>query len=202
MLSSGDWNPHQHGRQNEKNVLETIAVQVTRAFAQDAMKDAAAVAEVTELAQVPRNEYYRFLLSTFMDTVDQSDILHLYSVEGLAKSLFEELLKESTRTTIIKKTMARAGLGEEGAIILRDVFNTIKTHESPIVAGKEGFKFKRARYRTLRSAKPYIRTGKLVQFKELDTSPSCRHQFMFQRGILPVACTVRRLSMGSEDLKA
>ncbi|KAF9946612.1 hypothetical protein BGZ72_000184, partial [Mortierella alpina] len=69
----------------ERELLETMAVQIIETFAKDTMKDAAAVVEVVQLAPVLNNDHSRFLLKTFIDTVNQSEFLHLYSVEGLAK---------------------------------------------------------------------------------------------------------------------
>lgn len=79
------WRHSTLNNSDEKNRLETIAVQIIQTFAKDTMKDAAAVAEVAQLAPVLNNDHSRFLLKTFIDTVNQSEILHLHSVEGLAK---------------------------------------------------------------------------------------------------------------------
>ncbi|KAF9177129.1 hypothetical protein BGZ50_009167, partial [Haplosporangium sp. Z 11] len=70
-----------------------------------------------------------------------------------------------------------------GARMLKDILEAVKTSERPTFTVKEGLKFKRAWYRALRAAESYIQTGKLVQFKNLVTATSCRHQFMFQWGI-------------------
>ncbi|KAF9532719.1 hypothetical protein BGW38_010510, partial [Lunasporangiospora selenospora] len=53
----------------------------------------------------------------------------------------------------------------------------------PTFTAKEGLKYKRIWYPTLRNAEEYIQTGDLVGFKELVTNAPCRHQLMFQTGI-------------------
>ncbi|GJJ71772.1 hypothetical protein EMPS_04129 [Entomortierella parvispora] len=70
---------------DEKYRLESLAVETINAFAKDAMKDAATVAEVVRLAPVLNSDHSRFLLKIFIDTVNQSEILQLHSLEGLAK---------------------------------------------------------------------------------------------------------------------
>jgi len=72
---------------NEKCRLETLTVQVVQTFAQNTMKDAAAVVEVAQLSPVLNADHSRFLLKTFIDAVNQSEILHLHSMEGLAKAI-------------------------------------------------------------------------------------------------------------------
>ncbi|GJJ69523.1 bilin biosynthesis protein [Entomortierella parvispora] len=74
---------------DEKSRLESMSGQIIQAFKKDSMKDAAAVAEVVELAPVLNGDQSRFLFTTFIDTMNQSEILHLHSVEGLAKVIHE-----------------------------------------------------------------------------------------------------------------
>jgi len=72
---------------DEKRRLETLSIQVIEAFAKDTMKDAVTVVEVVQLAPVLSSDHSRFLLKTFIDTVNQSEILDLYSLKGLAKAI-------------------------------------------------------------------------------------------------------------------
>ncbi|KAG0044722.1 hypothetical protein BGZ83_009995, partial [Gryganskiella cystojenkinii] len=81
------WRQHTLINSHEKDRLETMPVQIIQTFAKDTMKDAASVVEVVQLAPVLDNGHSRFLLKTFIDTVDQSEMLHLHSVEGLAKAI-------------------------------------------------------------------------------------------------------------------
>lgn len=79
-----------HGTLNnptEKDRLETLSVQIIQEFAKDVMKNSAKVVEVVQLAPVINDEYSRFLLKTFIDTVNKSEILDLHSLEGLAKAI-------------------------------------------------------------------------------------------------------------------
>ena len=71
----------------EKDRLETLSLQIIQTFAKDIMKSAAVVFEVVQLAPVLNGECSRFLLKSFIDTVDESEILHLHSLEGLAKAI-------------------------------------------------------------------------------------------------------------------
>ncbi|KAF9540136.1 hypothetical protein EC957_004612 [Mortierella hygrophila] len=77
-------------------------------------------------------------------------------------------------------------LYKAGKGAMRMVNNTwvaLKTNEKPEFTVKEGLKFKRIWYPTVRNAEEYIRTGDLVGFKELVTNAPCRHQLNFQLGI-------------------
>ncbi|KAG9319204.1 hypothetical protein KVV02_004970 [Mortierella alpina] len=72
----------------------------------------------------------------------------------------------------------------KGAVrILNNTWVAIKTSEKPAFTAKDGLKFKRIWYPTLRNAEEYIRIGDLEGFKELVANAPCRHQFMFQLGI-------------------
>lgn len=69
----------------EKDRLETLAVQILKEFADETMKDAATVAEVVQLSPVLDINQSRFLLNVFIDAVNGSEMLQFYSLEGLAK---------------------------------------------------------------------------------------------------------------------
>ena len=74
-------------------------------------------------------------------------------------------------------------VGKGGIRLFKDVKATIKYGERPKFTKEEGLKFKRAWYRTLRTAEKCLQAGKLVKFKDLATTASCRNQLMFQWGI-------------------
>ncbi|GJJ67780.1 hypothetical protein EMPS_00126 [Entomortierella parvispora] len=80
-----EWRLNTLNNSDEKDRLETMAVHVLEKFAKDTRKDAAAVAEVVQLAPVLNDGYSRFLIKTFIDTVNKSEILDLHSLDGLAK---------------------------------------------------------------------------------------------------------------------
>ena len=71
----------------ERVRLEAMSIQIIETFARDTRKDAAAVAEAVQLAPVLNSNHSQFLLKTFIDTIDQSGILQLHLVEGLAKAI-------------------------------------------------------------------------------------------------------------------
>ncbi|KAF9952676.1 hypothetical protein BGZ72_006012 [Mortierella alpina] len=79
------------------------------------------------------------------------------------------------------ETLYQTGKGAVG--ILNNTWVAIKTGEKPTFTAKEGLKFKRIWYPTLRNTEEYIQTGDLEGFKELVASAPCRHQLMFQLGI-------------------
>ncbi|GJJ77553.1 hypothetical protein EMPS_09912 [Entomortierella parvispora] len=62
-----------------------MSVQIVEIFKKDAIKDTAAVVEIVQLAPVLDDDHFRFLFTTFINTVNHSEILHLHSLEGLAK---------------------------------------------------------------------------------------------------------------------
>lgn len=79
------WRQNMLSNSNEKDDLETLAAQIIQEFAKDIIKDAYVVFEVVQLAPVLNEDQSRFLLKTFIDTVNQSEVLHLHSLGGLAK---------------------------------------------------------------------------------------------------------------------
>ncbi|KAG0047372.1 hypothetical protein BGZ83_007557 [Gryganskiella cystojenkinii] len=80
-----EWRDRTLKNSDEKDRLETLSVDINRTFVGDAVKDAAAIAEVVQLAPVLNEEYSRVLLKTFIDAVNKSAMLDIYSVAGLAK---------------------------------------------------------------------------------------------------------------------
>ncbi|KAF9103331.1 hypothetical protein BGX30_009164, partial [Mortierella sp. GBA39] len=68
----------------------------------------------------------------------------------------------------------------KGAVrMLNNTWVAIKTGEKPSFTVKEGLKFKRIWYPTLRNAEEYIQTGDLVGFEKLVTNAPCRDQLNF-----------------------
>ncbi|GJJ77504.1 hypothetical protein EMPS_09863 [Entomortierella parvispora] len=286
---------------DEKDRLQTIAVQIVQTFRSNTTKDAAAVAEVVQLAPVLDSEYSRLLLTSFTDIICQSRHFHVHLVGGLVKviqgaapgsissndlvvvlqSLFKKLQSthpESTRdrhhlllaVSQVLDTMADADIGsldrdalhgplkdllrelessddpyltfqaeyaaqallnipddetvlkagfrrvwsglkvvagfanildptaikdslealenlyesgKGGARLLKDLRSAIRNNDHPTFSMKEGLKFKKAWYDALRRAEMCINAGWLVEFKNLVTTASYRHQFEFQWGI-------------------
>ncbi|KAG0325179.1 hypothetical protein BGZ99_000956 [Dissophora globulifera] len=74
---------------SERNRLMTLSVQIVKTFADDPLKDATTVDEVVQLAPVLDKEHSRSLITILIDTLNQSEMLHLHSLEGLAKAIQE-----------------------------------------------------------------------------------------------------------------
>ncbi|KAF9348872.1 hypothetical protein BGX34_002198 [Mortierella sp. NVP85] len=69
---------------DEQERLSMLATEVIRGFVNDELKDAKAIAEVTCLAPVLDQQNFRFLLSQFYSGVEQSDLLDINHLQGLA----------------------------------------------------------------------------------------------------------------------
>jgi len=72
------------GELDEKERLEALATDVIRAFKRDEFKDAKAVTEVVYLAPVLEKDDFRYLIKEFYSGVDQSGLLDVHQLEGLA----------------------------------------------------------------------------------------------------------------------
>ncbi|KAF9926077.1 hypothetical protein BGZ67_008278 [Mortierella alpina] len=70
---------------DEKARLETLATDLIRAFTRDEIKDKKVVSEILCLVPVLGEDDYRFLLSQFTKTIDDSPILDLGALRGLAQ---------------------------------------------------------------------------------------------------------------------
>jgi len=79
-----DWIKTVENDEDEKERLAMLAREVVRGFVGDELKDAKAVAEVMCLAPVLDQQNFRFLLSQFYSGVDQSDLLNINHLQGLA----------------------------------------------------------------------------------------------------------------------
>ncbi|KAK3807796.1 MAG: WD40-repeat-containing domain protein [Benniella sp.] len=71
--------------EDEKERLKTLATDVVRAFKRDELKDASAVTEVVHLASVLAVDDYRYLVREFYSGIDQSGLLDIHQLEGLAR---------------------------------------------------------------------------------------------------------------------
>ncbi|KAK3813343.1 MAG: hypothetical protein J3Q66DRAFT_371880 [Benniella sp.] len=69
---------------DEQERLKTLATDVIRAFKRDEFKDAKSVTEVVYLAPVLENDDFRYLLKEFYSGIDQSGLLDIHQLEGLA----------------------------------------------------------------------------------------------------------------------
>ncbi|KAF9361024.1 hypothetical protein BGX34_007368 [Mortierella sp. NVP85] len=69
----------------EQERLREMAMGVIRAFKEDELKDAKAVAEVVRLAPVIEKDDFRYLLGEFYSIIDQSLHLDVIQLEGLAQ---------------------------------------------------------------------------------------------------------------------
>ncbi|KAK3805552.1 MAG: WD40-repeat-containing domain protein [Benniella sp.] len=79
-----DWLQVVENNADEQNRLRILATEVIREFVCDELKDAKAVAEVMCLASVLDRQNFRFLLSQFYSVVDQSGLLSIHHLQGLA----------------------------------------------------------------------------------------------------------------------
>ncbi|KAF9935423.1 hypothetical protein FBU30_000021 [Linnemannia zychae] len=293
------WRDNALKNPNEKSRLEDIANQIIATLDKNTLKDEFVVVEIAQLAPLLDTNNSRLLLSSLVDTISNSAMLHLLSIEGLAKFVqgaapgsidLDDLVKilgclhmklqsvhldsldhqyrlqlallhildalvdthvgnvdhnklHNPLTAFLREQeeeckdpylifqvayatqallnvsdnesiwhagfrrlwlVLRGGAGfakmpdpkeikdaledlEKIYLVVKDGYNLcrdIKKHgELPTFTRKEGFKFKRAWYRAIRTAEMYVQVGKLVQFKDFVVSSSVRHQFEFQWGI-------------------
>jgi len=70
---------------DEHERLKTLATDVVRAFKRDEIKDAKAVIEVVYLAPVLEKDDFRYLLKEFHSGIEQSTLLDIHQLEGLAR---------------------------------------------------------------------------------------------------------------------
>ena len=70
---------------DEKERLKMLATDVIRAFKRDELKDAKATTEVLYLAPVLETDDFRYLVKEFYSGIDQSRLLDIHQLEGLAR---------------------------------------------------------------------------------------------------------------------
>ncbi|KAK3816653.1 MAG: hypothetical protein J3Q66DRAFT_441040 [Benniella sp.] len=83
-LGARNWLQVTRNESDEKERLKTLATDVIRAFKRDEFKDAKVVTEVVYLAPVLGKEDFRYLVKEFYSGVDQSGLLDVHQLEGLA----------------------------------------------------------------------------------------------------------------------
>ncbi|KAF9365999.1 hypothetical protein BGX34_006884, partial [Mortierella sp. NVP85] len=79
-----DWLQAVEKNTDEQERLKRLARDVIRAFKGEEIKDSKAVAEVIHLAPVLERDDFRYLLKEFYSGVDQSDLLNVHQLGGLA----------------------------------------------------------------------------------------------------------------------
>ncbi|KAI8345451.1 hypothetical protein B0O80DRAFT_431668 [Mortierella sp. GBAus27b] len=72
---------------DEQDRLKILATGIIRAFKREEIKDAKAVTEVVQLAPVLESSDFRHLLKDFYSGIDQSELLDVHQLEGLAQLL-------------------------------------------------------------------------------------------------------------------
>ncbi|KAF9366536.1 hypothetical protein BGX34_001525 [Mortierella sp. NVP85] len=70
---------------DERERLNTLAIDVIRAFKRDEFKNEKSVNEVVFLAPVLENDDFRYLVKEFYSGIDQSGLLDVHQLEGLAQ---------------------------------------------------------------------------------------------------------------------
>ncbi|KAF9939552.1 hypothetical protein BGZ67_009318 [Mortierella alpina] len=73
--------------QDEQRRLRELAKSLVRAFIRDELKDADAIAEVTYMAPVLEKAEFRSLLKLFINSLKDSALLEIHSLEGIAQLL-------------------------------------------------------------------------------------------------------------------
>ncbi|KAG0021100.1 hypothetical protein BGZ80_003033 [Entomortierella chlamydospora] len=80
-----DWSRVRTNDPDEQQRLQTMATDLIRAFVRDELKMPGVVAEVVSLAAVLDKDNFRKLLQIFVDGIDQSVLLNVHLLEGLAQ---------------------------------------------------------------------------------------------------------------------
>jgi len=83
-LTARNWIHTTKNEPDERERLKTLATDVIRAFKRDEFKDAKSVAEVVILAPFLERDDFRYLVKEFYSGIDQSGLLDVHQLEGLA----------------------------------------------------------------------------------------------------------------------
>jgi len=83
-LAARKWLHLTKNEPDEKDRLKALATDVIRAFKRDELKDAKSVIEVACLAPVLDKDDFRYLLKEFYSGIDQSGLLDVHQLEGIA----------------------------------------------------------------------------------------------------------------------
>jgi len=84
-LAARNWVLATKNEQDERERLKSLATDVIRAFKRDEFKDAKSVTEVVFLAPVLDHDDFRYLVKEFYLGIDQSGLLDIHQLEGLAR---------------------------------------------------------------------------------------------------------------------
>jgi hypothetical protein len=84
-LTARNWVSTTNNEPDERDRLESLATDVIRAFKRDELKDAKSVTEVMLLASVLEKDDFRYLVKEFYSGIDQSGLLDIHQLEGLAR---------------------------------------------------------------------------------------------------------------------
>ncbi|KAK3810920.1 MAG: WD40-repeat-containing domain protein [Benniella sp.] len=80
-----NWVLNTKNESDERERLKTLATDVIRTFKRDEFKDAKSVTEVVFLASVLERDDFRYLVKEFYSGIDQSGLLDVHQLEGLAR---------------------------------------------------------------------------------------------------------------------
>jgi len=84
-LTARNWVLNTMKEPDERERLKTLATDVIRAFKRDEFKDGKSVTEVVFLASVLERDDFRYLVKEFYSGIDQSGLLDVHQLEGLAR---------------------------------------------------------------------------------------------------------------------
>jgi len=84
-LTTRNWVVNTKNEPDENERLKSLATDVIRAFKRDEIKDAKSVNEVVCLASVLDRDDFRYLVKEFHSGIDQSGLLDVHQLEGLAR---------------------------------------------------------------------------------------------------------------------
>jgi len=84
-IGARNWLQATKNEPDEIERLKALATDVIRAFKRDEFKDARAVTEVVYLAPVLEKDDFRYLVKEFYSGIDQSGLLDVHQLEGLAR---------------------------------------------------------------------------------------------------------------------
>ncbi|KAF9561018.1 hypothetical protein EC968_005942 [Mortierella alpina] len=85
QTSAIQWVKSTRVNQDELERLNTLTTNLVRVFIQDELKGPAAIAEVGCIAPYLDEKVFRCLLELFINSIEKSTLLNIYSLEGLAK---------------------------------------------------------------------------------------------------------------------
>lgn len=113
------WLDTVRGDEEEQERLKVLATHVIRGFKRDELKDAKAVTEIVYLAPVLDKDDFRYLLKELSSGVDQSLLLDVHQLEGLAQLLQgadRTYLNSNDLVAILKLLNARLNETWESAV--------------------------------------------------------------------------------------